>query len=121
MGTLRSPETEAKYDALKATGALTTTCPLCDERETIEEFKYWRIVENLFPYDAIARVHHMILPKRHASDDELSSEEKEEFDSIKESYIQQTYEFLIEPMRHRRSIPAHSHLHLIVAKEEANQ
>lgn len=118
MGTLRSRATEAKYDAVKASGAMDNACALCDERETLAAFKHWRIVENLFPYDAVAKTHHMIVSLRHAPAEELTAEEKEEFEQIKQEYIHEHYEFFIEPTPKRRSIPAHAHFHMIIAKDE---
>ena len=30
----------------------------------IKRFEHWLIIENEFPYDAIAETHHMLVPKR---------------------------------------------------------
>lgn len=113
MGTLRTPETEAAYTKVKQEGHLENGCALC-AAPSVKEFGEWRIVENEFPYDLVADVHHMILPKRHAA--ELSESEQAEFARIKEEYLQSIYEFFIEPVKRRRSIPGHWHLHLITAK-----
>jgi diadenosine tetraphosphate (Ap4A) HIT family hydrolase len=112
--TLRTTETEEAYTRAKAAGALEKGCPLCDEREAIAEFEHWRMVPNLYPYDRIAKVHHMLVSRRHATDAELTEEEQKEFDTIKEEYAQTHYNFMIEPMRKRKSIPAHSHVHFII-------
>lgn len=117
MGTMRTPETEAAYARVRDTKTAQDACPLCDDRASIKEFELWRIVENRFPYDKIAHVHHMLMPKRHASDTELTPEELTEFDAIKREYVQTRYEFMIEPVRSQRSIPGHAHLHLVIAKE----
>ncbi len=113
MGTLRTPETEAAYTKVKEEGHLREGCVLCTI-PSVKEFNEWRIIENRFPYDLIASVHHMILPKRHTA--ELSKSEQKEYEEIKETYMQPTYEFFIEPVNRQRSIPEHWHLHLITAK-----
>jgi len=114
MGTMRTPETEARYTREKQSGRLAERV-LC-KSPSLKEFKEWRIIENRFPYDLVAEVHHMLVPKRHASDAELTASEQEEFEAIKEAYVQEVYEFMIEPARKKRSIPDHSHLHLLIAK-----
>ena len=116
MGTLRTPETEAKYDAVKASGVMQKTCALCDDRTTLKDFTYWRVVENAFPYDQVAKTHHMAVLKRHAPIEELTANEHAEWEDIKHGYVFATYEFIIEPVPKQRSIPAHAHLHFIVAK-----
>lgn len=113
MGTLRSKETQARYDRERKDVA-PGGCALCDEREGVHEFEHWRIIENLYPYDRVARVHHMLVSKRHASDTELTEEEWAEFRSIKGGYLQTEYEFIIEPTLKMKSIPAHSHIHMII-------
>ncbi len=117
MGTLRTPETEAAYTAHKKAGGLTHGCVLC-KSDSVKEFTSWRIIENQYPYDLVAKVHHMILPKRHVPLEEVSPEEWQEYQDIKASYIQDTYEFFIEPSTARRSIPEHWHLHLLISKHE---
>ncbi len=116
-GTLRTPETEDAYRRVKADGHLKDGCPLC-KAESLKEFTEWRIIGNTYPYDLIAKVHHMLVPKRHASDSELTESEQKEFAEIKESYVSDTYEFMIEPVRKQKSIPGHSHLHLLISKHQ---
>ncbi|HRH24620.1 MAG TPA: hypothetical protein PK109_03470 [Candidatus Paceibacterota bacterium] len=114
-GTLRTPETEAKYKEYKAQGGL-TACPLCERKDKLKEFTYWHVIENLFPYDHIARVHHMIVLNRHAPDAEFTQEERDELHEIKYGYAQDHYQFIFEPVGRQKSIPSHSHIHLIIAK-----
>jgi hypothetical protein len=120
MGTFRTDRTEAKYDAFKASGMLLHSCPLCNEKNTIKEFAHWRIVENAFPYDAVARVHHMLVSKRHVSTEQLTDEERLDFEEAKKGYVYDHYEFMIEPVPKQRSIPEHSHLHILIAKDLHN-
>jgi hypothetical protein len=116
MGTLRTPASQAIYNEVLKNGVMADGCPLC-KKESIKEFTLWRIIENAYPYDRIAKIHHMLLPKRHAAYEELSQEEWDEFESIKENYIHENYEFLIEASHRKKTIPEHWHLHLLVAKD----
>jgi hypothetical protein len=59
----RTDENQASYDAYRAAGNLDRGCVLC-ARESVHEFKNWRIIENIFPYDKIAKLHHMVIPKK---------------------------------------------------------
>lgn len=111
----RTKEGNAQYDAYRATGVLEKSCVLC-ERESLHEFTLWRIIENRFPYDRIASVHHMLVPKRHTSEGELTDDERRELYEIKQNSLEE-YQFIIEPTPHVKSIPAHFHLHLVVSKE----
>lgn len=115
----RTPETQAKYDAYQAEGNLARGCVLC-ERESIREFGHWRIIENIFPYDKIAKTHHMAIPKRHVKEHELSDGELEELRVIKETCFHTDYDFMIEATYKAKSIPAHFHLHLIVVKDQSD-
>lgn len=115
MPTLRTAKTEKIYAEHKKNGGLSNGCPLCLE-SAIKEFKYWRIIDNKFPYDKIAEVHHMITPKRHVAEGSLDEEEKEELYKIKTTYVAKNYDFIIEASPRLKTIPAHFHLHLIVQK-----
>jgi diadenosine tetraphosphate (Ap4A) HIT family hydrolase len=113
--TFRTPELEAVYRAHIEAGGNDGACPLCGA-PSITEFEHWRIIANKFPYDRIAEVHHMIVSKRHATDEEIAPEEWREYQSLKTGYINDTYGYIIEPTRQKKSLPGHSHLHLIVSK-----
>ena len=117
MVRFRTKETEEKYKKLIDEGHLKGGCKLC-QAPPIKEFNYWTIVKNQFPYDGIAKVHDMALPKRHILEDSLTREEQQEYLKIKAGYIEQTYEYIIEPASKLRSIPEHFHLHLIITKED---
>lgn len=111
---MRRPETQSAYENLIKEGHLENGCPLCAS-ESLKEFQFWRIISNDFPYDKIAVDHHMIIPKRHVADSDVSAEEWEEYEALKKSYINDAYEFIIESTLKKRSVPEHFHLHLIVA------
>jgi len=116
INSFRTQEGNARYDAYrKDNPVFTDTCVLCD-RAPLHEFTWWKIIENAFPYDRIASTHHMLMPKRHTLESELTPDEKSELERIKESGLD-AYQFIIEPTRALKSIPSHFHLHLIVCKE----
>ena len=115
MDLLRSNEMAAKYKAAISNGALEGECILC-KKDSIAEFEHWRIIINDFPYDRIAKVHHMVIPKRHVSEDSISFEEWNELALLKGGYISDNYDYIIEAAHRNKSIPGHFHLHLIAVK-----
>ena len=115
MASLRTPEGQKKYREYLKIEESSNSCPLCD-KESIKDFGFWKIVENSFPYDQIAKTHNMLVLKRHVSEKDLNKEEAEELALVKESYINQEYDWLIEATPKNKSVPEHFHLHLIMAK-----
>ncbi len=115
MASLRTPTTEKIYHDLIAAGHL-EKCPLC-RIEPIKQFVYWKVIPNEYPYDLIAETHHMVVPLRHVAEAELTEEEKKELYQIKNSYINEHYEYVLEATHKQKSVPAHFHLHLMVIKE----
>ncbi len=113
MPSLRTKETADTYAQDIAGGILERSCRLCDKHEG-KEFEFWKIITNDYPYDNIAKVHDMIVPKRHAKETELSGAEWGEFQKIKVEYLNQNYDYFMEPAHPNKSIPDHFHLHLIV-------
>lgn len=90
------------------------------EHLLIKEFKHWVIIENEFPYDAVATTSHLISTKREIALDWnlLNKEEWEEFKSIKEEYLKNNYDAIWENFPSGQTIPGHFHLHLVVLKRE---
>lgn len=85
--------------------------------EAIKIFNYWYIVPNMFPYDAIAVQHDLLVLKREVSEwKDLNPEEIQELLSLREGYLQENYEAVMENMPIVKTIPAHFHLHLMVFK-----
>lgn len=116
MVTLRSAEAQKKYSDYRKSLPSDAACPLCEE-SAIKDFVHWRIITNNFPYDNVAEVHHMIVPRRHVTETELTAEEMQELLAIKHDFINhQEYDWIIEATTKKKSIPAHFHLHLIVGK-----
>ena len=116
MGSLRTKESQQKYKDLIAKGHLSIGCKLCEDK-SLKEFTHWRIITNLFPFDLIAKTHHMIIPKRHITYNELTEVEKQELELIKTTLLGEEYEFMIENLSKMKSIPEHFHLHLVVTKD----
>lgn len=116
MGTLRTSESDANYKKLVAEGMLAGGCVLC-EAHSLKDFALWKIVSNKYPYDRIATMHHMIVPRRHVRDSDLSDAEKAEYEEIKKDYLHKTYEYMIEATYKKKSVPEHAHVHLVVAKD----
>ncbi len=112
----RSKETHDRYMADIEAGGLKGNCKLC-EREPILDFTYCKIVANHFPYDRVAAVHEMIVPKRHTNGSDLTREEHAELDHLKQGILNERYTFIVEGLPNAKSIPAHAHLHLIVPNQ----
>lgn len=120
MGIFRTKSSDRKYRKLIAAGLLTNHgCQLCRKvgKEAIKNYKYWSVVKNDFPWDRIAKVHHMIIPKRHVTEDKLTKAELKEYFQIKKNYLLKTYENISESTHKTRTIPSHFHLQLIVIKD----
>ncbi|MFZ2149626.1 MAG: hypothetical protein WAV15_00485 [Minisyncoccia bacterium] len=121
MAKFRTDEMEQKYLKYRKDGHMSKVCNLCEKAASVIEFNHWKIVENIFPWDRIAKIHHMIIPKRHIAYEQLNEEEKNEFDEIKLGHIEPRYEFIMEATTRIKSIPQHFHLHLITMKEETKK
>lgn len=115
MSVLRTPEMFQKYADYRAQGGLDNGCRLC-EAEPIKKFNFWKLTDNKFPFDRLAKTHHMLLPIRHALEADLKEEEKNELIEIKQ-ILDNDYNFIIEATNKTKSIPTHFHLHFIVAKD----
>lgn len=87
---------------------------------TIATFNNWIIIENRFPYDAIASTSHMLITKREVPFDWklLTKEELDELTYLKETYINEHYDILWENLSKGRTIPGWFHLHILVLKRE---
>lgn len=116
MTGLRSEETIKRYRELLSARVSDAPCMLCG-KASLKEFTHWRVTTNDFPYDKIAEVHHMLMPHRHVLELELTEEEWGELIEIKESYVNERYDIILEAPKRNKSAPEHFHLHLIVIKE----
>jgi hypothetical protein len=112
---LRSPEMNKKMEDHRKAHFSDGSCPLCI-KPALKAFVYWKIIPNAFPYDLIAKEHRMVVPIRHVMEHEITEEEWAELRTIEDQEIHPAYDYIIEATPKNRSIPAHFHRHLIVAK-----
>jgi len=116
MNGFRTKKGELKYKQRIKEGILEGECRLCI-KPSITEFQNWRIVKNNFPYDAIAQIHDMIQSITHLNEDEITDEAWDELIYLKRNYLNEHYEFIIEPTLKMKTIPSHFHPHLLIPKE----
>lgn len=110
----RTKEMTEKHEAYRKTEEPSNLCVLCT-KESIKDFEYWRVVENSFPYDLVAKVHHMLILKRHANEYEINTDEEKELKKIKLDYLSTQYDYIIECMPKNKSVPEHLHLHILIS------
>lgn len=103
------------YAAYRRAAKPDDPCALC-AAGTLREFKYWKVVENLFPYDMVADRHDMILPLRHTNGDDITQEELEELEYLKKNVLTDDYGLIMQALPNTVSIPGHIHYHLIKVK-----
>jgi diadenosine tetraphosphate (Ap4A) HIT family hydrolase len=122
--TLREEADERAYAEARATGSL-PACRYCVVKNVVREYAHFLIMANDFPYSRIAKVNHMLSPKRHvASFYELNDAERAELETI---YIDidrgvsdgtlPPYDQIIKNTTRNMTIPGHVHLHLIQFKD----
>lgn len=83
------------------------------------EHEHWRIIANAFPYDEIAEIHHMLIPKEVVGEfaDISASAQKEYHEIMSEIDALDYYTFTLLNFSKGRSVTSHWHIHLIRAKE----
>ena len=117
---VRSPETMQRYIEYKSR-MQESEDPLSRLKSTpIKEFEHWLIVNNEFPYDMFAEVHHMLVLKNDTpfSWHQLPDAQMREFMELKDGYIADNYDMMIENLPSAQTVPGEFHLHLIVLKTE---
>ena len=88
-------------------------CFCCGWDMLVKEYKHWVVLNNKYPYDAIASKHDLICPKRHiVSRDELTTVELAELREIRK-LNEKIYDFEMWSYPHRQTHPVHYHIHLI--------
>ena len=113
MGTLRTAATEARYQADKANGK---TIPL-DEEPSIMDWYYWRVIENRYPHDMEASVHHLLLPQRKfAKIEDATAKELAELYTILFDYLYNKYSAVKMNYPRQQSVHNHFHIHLLTYK-----
>lgn len=105
---LRTKKTADIYDnSLKSSSFI-------EKSATLREFKYWRVIANDFPYDAVATTHDLLVPKRKFAEIvEATKEEKEELDNLIKEYLCETYDMYLVNFNKGRTVQDHYHIHLL--------
>ena len=118
--TLREEKDERAYAEARAAGTL-PPCRYCVVKNVVKEYEHFLVMENDFPYSRIAKINHMLSPKRHvASFYELNDAERLELEQIYVHMDRGTadgtlppYDQIIKNTTRNMTIPGHVHLHLI--------
>jgi diadenosine tetraphosphate (Ap4A) HIT family hydrolase len=122
--TLREEVDERAYAEARAAGTL-PACRYCVAKNVVREYAHFLIMQNDFPYSRIAKVNHMLSPKRHAASlYDLTDVERAELETI---YIDidrgvsdgtlPPYDQIIKNTTRNMTIPGHVHLHLLQFKD----
>jgi len=107
----RKPESEKKYQEEKSKQPA-GFCFICEKELLKEEFNYWVILKNRFPYDNLTEIHDLLCVKRHiSSEEELTFEETKELYEIKKGL--KKYSSVIFNLPQNQSLKGHLHFHLI--------
>jgi len=112
--------TDKTWDAYQTAPKRHNGCFLCDgdDLNIIREFIDWYIVENQYPYDAVAETHHMLVPRRHVKhEDSLTHNERKSLEIILKQLDEETYyDCVCRNFTVGQSHKPHLHYHLIVWK-----
>jgi len=85
------------------------------EAPAIKEFEHWKIIENEYPYDAVAKVSHMLVPKRHVHAHVfLNTIERNELEcDVTVEIIGDDYDAMQWNTPKAQTHPSHYHIHLL--------
>jgi len=110
--TLRSDAMHTKYLTYPKDKDFMVNAP------SIKDYQYWRIIENKFPYDTIAKTHHLLVPRRQALNwVDLDIDEMTELDNLMVYDLPQDYDMILLNFPKAQSVKDWLHFHLIVVKE----
>lgn len=108
--TLRLPESEAVYKEERLNNQVRKLSAL----PSLQEWNYWRLVKNTYPYDRVFMKHDMLVLKRkHAKP---TFYEFGELQLILEK-IQNNYDCYLYNFAHLQSVNNHYHIHLLIYKD----
>lgn len=106
---LRSPDGQRQYMINKEAGLMKR---LIDEPQ-IKEWEYWTLINNEYPYDAVYRTSHMLIPKRVVTKKDLNKTELNELNQIIEE-LSDEYDCYLVNFANKQSIKSHFHIHFLV-------
>jgi diadenosine tetraphosphate (Ap4A) HIT family hydrolase len=110
--TLRSPEMHERYLTYPKDPNFMNTA------NSIRDFNYWRIIENKFPYDTIAKTHHLLVPKQQTTSWlDIGLSESAELDLLIMYELPKEYDMILLNFPKAQSVKDWLHFHLIVVKE----
>jgi len=113
----RTQATQTSYNDFKQNQSPSISHEQFDfANETIvQEYRYWYIIKNRFPYDTMVRVNDMLVSKRAVSTfKELKADEITEYSQILEELTEsKSYDARIENFPHVKSVTQHIHIHLV--------
>lgn len=108
--TLRTDETQARYDQDRAAGKLV---PLKDI-PSIRDFAYWRLIHNEYPHDKETDLHHMLVPMRVFPEMmDMNMNEWTELVELMTEILNDKYDSFKVNTDKQRTIPDHFHVHCL--------
>jgi diadenosine tetraphosphate (Ap4A) HIT family hydrolase len=113
---LRTARDELSYLIGKKAG---DSMPLIEEVR-LQEWRYWALIPNKFPYSLAFKTHHMLIPKRQVTEADLSNEERSELREIL-AEVADVYDCHMTNFRKKQSIKGHYHIHLLAYKDERKE
>lgn len=114
---LRTDRDELQYAVAKSIKGATK--PFLEE-ERLKEWKHWILIENRFPYSAVFKVHHLLVPKRIVGGDELNQKEIKELFLITRE-LEEKYDCQLINFKSKQSIVNHFHIHLLTYKDRRKE
>lgn len=92
-------------------------CFMCQLADVviIKQFEHWYIIENQYPYDTVAEIHHLLVPRDHiAKAERLTPQCTEEAATIMEAIeAEGFYDCFISNFPVGQSQKQHFHIHLV--------
>ncbi len=115
---MRTANDERQYEKVKASRPKKDTA--LHEARAIQEWVNWKLIPNTFPYTAVFKVHHLLVPKRIVSEDELTTKERKELEEII-AELRENYDCLLLNFTSKQSIKNHLHLHFLTYKDKRSE
>jgi len=83
---------------------------------SIIDYVFWRVIDNSFPYDTVAKTHHMLVPKRQFAEyGDMKRRERVEYDTIINTYLED-YDVVMLNLPKQRSVKDWFHIHLLILR-----